>query len=138
MRCPHAHASVVSIDDRQAKALKGVRAIVTYRDVAASMRGERTFLSGRVRFVGETIAVVAADTQDIAQQALDLIRVTWDVHESFPHMEENLKRDNRLIHAKGSVCGFGGPQPADVPTWEARVGDLEAGFARPIGSSRGA
>jgi CO/xanthine dehydrogenase Mo-binding subunit/aerobic-type carbon monoxide dehydrogenase small subunit (CoxS/CutS family) len=129
VRCPHAHASVVSIDDRAAKALPGVRAIVTYRDVADSMRGERTYLSGRARFVGEAVAVVAADTQDIAQQALDLIRVQWDVRESFPDMEENLKRDNRQIHAKGSVCGFGGPQPADVPTWEARVGDLEAGFA---------
>ena len=129
VRCPHAHASVASLDDRRARALPGVRAIATYRDVTASMRIERTFLSGRARFVGETIAVVAADTQDIAQQALDLIRVTWDVHENFPDIEENLKRDNRQIHAKGSVCGFAGPQPADVPTWEARVGDLEAGFA---------
>ena len=129
VRCPHAHASVVSLDDRGARALPGVRAIATYRDVAASMRIERTFLSGRARFVGETVAVVAADTQDIAQRALDLIRVNWDVHESFPDIEENLKRDNRQIHAKGSVCGFGGPQPADVPTWEARVGDLDAGFA---------
>ena len=129
VRCPHAHASVVSIDDRAARARPGVRAIVTYRDVADSMRGERTFLSGRARFVGETVAVVAADTQDIAQQALDLIRVGWDVHESFPDMEENLRRDNRQIHADGSVCGFGGPQPADVPTWETRVGNLEEGFA---------
>jgi len=129
VRCPHAHASVVSIDDRRARALPGFRAIVTHRDVAAAMRADRTFLSGHVRFVGETIAVVAADTQDIAQQALDLIHVEWDVHERFPDMRENLKRDNRQIHAKGSVCGFGGPQPAEVPTWEARVGDLAAGFA---------
>ncbi len=129
VRCPHAHASVVSIDDRRARALPGVRAIVTYRDVAASMRMERTFLSGRARFVGETVAVVAADTQDIAQQALDLIHVQWDVYESFPDMEENLRRDNRQIHANGSVCGFAGPQPADVPTWETRVGNLEEGFA---------
>ena len=83
VRCPHAHASVVSIDDRRARALPGVRAIATYQDAAAAMRVERTFLSRHARFVGETIAVVAADTQDIAQQALDLIRVQWDVHETF-------------------------------------------------------
>src|SRR4029453_7006919 len=106
-------------------ALPGVGAIVTYRGVADAMRVERTYLSGTARFVGETIAVVAADTQDIAQQALELIDVRWDVGEGFPDMEENLKRDNREIHVKGSVCGFGGPQPADVPTWEARVGNLE-------------
>jgi len=128
VRCPHAHASVVGIDDRRAKALPGVRAIVTYQDVTAAMRVERTFLSGHARFVGETVAVVAADTQDIAQQALGLIHVEWKVLERFPDMEANLKRDNRQIHAKGSVCGFAGPQPADVPTWEARVGNLEAGF----------
>ena len=92
-------------------------------------RIQRTFLSGRARFVGETVAVVAADTQDIAQQALDLIDVRWDVLEIFPDVEENLRRDNRQIHAGGSVSGFGGPQPADVPTWEARVGNLDAGFA---------
>jgi CO/xanthine dehydrogenase Mo-binding subunit/aerobic-type carbon monoxide dehydrogenase small subunit (CoxS/CutS family) len=129
VRCPHAHASIVSIDDRAAKALPGVRAVVTYRDVTDAMRIERTYLSGQARFVGETIAVVAADTQDIAQQALDLIRVKWKVLERYPDAEENLKTDNRHIHAKGSVCGFAGPQPADVPTWEARVGNLEAGFA---------
>ena len=43
-------------------------------------------MSGRARFVGETVAVVAADTQDIAQQALELIRVRWDVHTSYPDM----------------------------------------------------
>jgi len=128
-RCPHAHASIVSIDDRAAKALPGVRAVVTYQDVTDAMRIERTYLSGQARFVGETIAVVAADTQDIAQHALDLIQVKWKVLERFPDAEENLRTDNRKIHAKGSVCGFAGPQPADVPTWEARVGNLEAGFA---------
>ena len=129
MRCPHAHAKVVSIDDSKARALPGVRAIVTYRDVTDAMREHRTYLSGHARFVGEAVAVVAADTQEIAQQALDLIDIRWEVLEIFPDAEENLRRDNRQIHAGGSVCGFGGPQPANVPTWEARVGNLEAGFA---------
>ena len=129
VRCPHAHASVVRIDDRRARALPGVRGIVTARDVEAAKRADRTFISGRCRFVGETVAVVAADTQDIAQQALELIDVQWDVRPIYPDVEENLRRDNREVHAAGSVCGFGGPQPADVPTWEARVGKLDAGFA---------
>jgi CO/xanthine dehydrogenase Mo-binding subunit/aerobic-type carbon monoxide dehydrogenase small subunit (CoxS/CutS family) len=129
LRSPHAHATVVRFDDRRARALPGVRAIMTWREVADAMRAERTFMSGRARFVGEAVAVVAADTQDIAQQALDLIQVQWDVHKTFPDIEQNLQRDNREIHAEGSVCGFGGPQPADVPTWEARVGNLEEGFA---------
>jgi CO/xanthine dehydrogenase Mo-binding subunit/aerobic-type carbon monoxide dehydrogenase small subunit (CoxS/CutS family) len=129
VRCPHAHATVVSIDDRKARTLPGVRAIVTYRDVTDAKRGDRAYLSGEVRFVGEAVAVVAADTQDIAQQALDLIDVRWNVLKIYPDSEENLKTDNRQIHAAGSVCGFAGPQPADVPTWEARVGDLAAGFA---------
>ncbi|HTG83273.1 MAG TPA: molybdopterin-dependent oxidoreductase, partial [Gemmatimonadales bacterium] len=129
VRSPHAHATVVRIDDRKARALPGVRAIMTYREVADSLRADRVYMSGRARFVGETVAVVAADTQEIAQQALDLIHVEWDVHQIFPDIEENLRRDNREVHAEGSVCGFAGPQPADVPTWEARVGNLEEGFA---------
>lgn len=128
LRCPHAHAQVISIDDSKARALEGVRAIVTYRDVEDAVRDNRTFLAGRARFVGEAVAIVAADTQDIAQQALELIDVRWQVLEAYPDPEENLRTDNRHIHADGSVCGFGGPQPADVPTWEARVGDLQAGF----------
>jgi CO/xanthine dehydrogenase Mo-binding subunit/aerobic-type carbon monoxide dehydrogenase small subunit (CoxS/CutS family) len=129
VRCPHAHASVISIDDRKARALPGVRAVVTYKDVEQAKRVERTFMSGHARTVGEAVAAIAADTQDIAQQALELIDIRWDVHETFPDIEENLERDNRQIHADGSVCGFGRPQPADVPTWEARVGNLEEGFA---------
>jgi CO/xanthine dehydrogenase Mo-binding subunit/aerobic-type carbon monoxide dehydrogenase small subunit (CoxS/CutS family) len=130
VRCPHAHATVVRIDDRRARALPGFRGIVTWRDVEGAKRADRTFISGRCRFVGETVAVVAADTQEIAQQALDLIDVRWDLRPIYPDMEENLRGDNREVHAGGSVCGFGGPQPADVPTWEARVGSLDAGFAQ--------
>jgi len=129
LRCPHAHAQVISFDDSKARALPGVRAIVSFKDVVESERRQRTYLSGHARFVGEAVAVVAADTQDIAQQALELIDVRWKVLETFGDAETNLRTDNRQIHATGSVCGFGGSQPADVPTWEARVGDLNAGFA---------
>jgi xanthine dehydrogenase molybdenum-binding subunit len=129
VRCPHAHAKVVRFDDSKARALAGVRGIVTYREVTEALRDERTYLSGDCRFVGEAIAVVAADTQDIAQQAVELIEVDWEVLEIYPDPEVNLKTDNRHIHAGGSVCGFAEPQPSDVPTWEARHGDLEAGFA---------
>jgi putative selenate reductase molybdopterin-binding subunit len=129
VRCPHAHARVVRFDDSKARDLTGVRAIVSYRDVEDAARGERTYLSGSCRFVGEAVAVVAADTQDIAQQAIELIDVDYEVLEIYPDSEENLRTDNRHIHAGGSVCGFGEPQPADVPTWEARVGNLEEGLA---------
>lgn len=129
VRCPHAHANVVRIDDSKARALAGVRGIVTYREVTDALRDERVYLSGNCRFVGEAVAVVAADTQDIAQQAVELIDVDWEVLEIYPDPEENLRTDNRHIHAAGSVCGFAEPQPADVPTWEARAGNLEEGFA---------
>src|SRR6516225_1910948 len=103
VRCPHAHATLVRIDDRRARALPGVRGIVTAREVEAAKRAERTFISERCRFVGETVAVVAAENQDIAQQALELIEVGWDAHPIYPDMEENLRRDNREVHAGGSV-----------------------------------
>jgi putative selenate reductase molybdopterin-binding subunit len=140
VRSPHALADVEEIDDSAARAVPGYRGMVTYRDVPgyrdgaiaderSPARGDRLFMNGRAHYVGDAVAAVAADDEYAAQRALDLIRVVYDVHEALPDAERNLAEDTRAIH-DGAVAGFGGPQPARMPTIEYKRGDVQQGFAQ--------
>ena len=85
LQSPHAHARIRGYDLSAARALPGVRAIVTGDDLNASHRmgafikDEPAFAKGKVRYVGEIVAAVAADTEAIARAATRLIRVDYDV-----------------------------------------------------------
>ena len=139
VRSPHALADVLEVDDTAARSLPGYRGMVTFRDVRgyqgideaserAPARSDRLFMNDRARYVGDAVAAVAADDEYIAQRALDLIRVVYDVKEAFPDAERNLADDIRAIH-DGTVAGFAGPQPANMPTVEYKRGNVEQGFA---------
>ena len=83
LRSPYPHARIVSIDTSAARALPGVKAVVTGADSPAVLWGvhhkERpTLAKGVVRFAGEEVAAVAATTEEIARDALDLIRVEYE------------------------------------------------------------
>lgn len=81
LRSPHAHAEIVNIDTSAAESLPGVVAAVTYKDVPAKpYPGYNLYvLDNVVRYVGEEVAAVAAETEEIAQQALQLIKVKYNV-----------------------------------------------------------
>ena len=141
VRSPHALADVEEIDDSAARTLPGYRGMVTFRDVPgyrdetsanerSPVRSDRLFMNRRARYVGDAVAAVAADDEYTAQRALDLIRVVYDVHDAHPDAEQNLARDIRSIHDEGVVAGFGGPQPARMPTVEYKRGNIEQGFAQ--------
>lgn len=88
---PHAHARIRSIDVSKAKALSGVEAVLTYKDVprVPYASGGQSYpnphpwdqvsLDSKVRHVGDRVALVAAETPDIARQALSLIEVDYEV-----------------------------------------------------------
>ncbi|HMH53550.1 MAG TPA: xanthine dehydrogenase family protein molybdopterin-binding subunit [Candidatus Acidoferrum sp.] len=92
LRSPHAHARIVEIDVREARALAGVEAIVTGQELAATTRPIRAELSGdnyketgwpalalgKIRFVGEPVVAVVAGDRYRAEDALDAIRVTYE------------------------------------------------------------
>src|SRR3954463_1028051 len=73
LQSPHAHARILGYDLSAAQVLKGVRAIVTGDDVTEEMRlgafikDEHALAKGKVRYAGEIVAAVAADTEDIAR-----------------------------------------------------------------------
>ncbi|MBI2088812.1 MAG: hypothetical protein HYT78_08745, partial [Deltaproteobacteria bacterium] len=80
LRSQYAHAKIVSIDTREAKALPGVHAVVTAAD-APDVRYGRTYFDryilarNRVRYMGDPVAAVAAETPAIVKQALKKIKV---------------------------------------------------------------
>ncbi len=91
LHSPHAHANILNIDASRALALPGVRAVLTWRDVprvphttAGQAYPELSpydmyLLDNRVRYVGDWVAFVAAETADLAEEALGLIDVTYEV-----------------------------------------------------------
>ena len=84
LRSPHAHAKIVSIDTSAAKALPGVRAVLTAKDIPhlkkkAPTRAHAVLAIDRVVFMGQPVAAVAADEPAIAEEALDLIKVEYQV-----------------------------------------------------------
>lgn len=88
MRSPHAHARIVSIDASKAKDLPGVLLVMTGREAAAVTGPTASFASppvtqyviatDRVRYVGEPVAAVVAESRYIAEDAIDLIEVEYE------------------------------------------------------------
>src|ERR1051325_5796088 len=83
LRSPLPHARIVKIDTSRAQALPGVHAVLTGQDLAGVFVGTRlkdqpVLVSDRVRFVGDGIAAVAADTEEIAEEALSVIDVEYE------------------------------------------------------------
>jgi CO/xanthine dehydrogenase Mo-binding subunit len=84
LRSPHAHARIKRIDTSRAKALPGVRAVITAADIPqlkkkAPTRAHAVLAIDRVVFVSQPVAAVAADELAIAEEALDLIEVEYEV-----------------------------------------------------------
>ncbi|MDP2644277.1 MAG: xanthine dehydrogenase family protein molybdopterin-binding subunit [Desulfobacterales bacterium] len=94
LRCPHPHALIKRIETRQAEALSGVEAVLTYKNVpdwTAGVPRHIRVLDQKLRFVGDAVALVAAKTTAIADKALELIRVEYELLPAVYDVEEALK-----------------------------------------------
>ena len=109
LHSPHAHALIKSIDVSKAKALKGVIGVFTGEDIAELVGPCPSFASppvtqlccavGRVRHVGEVVAAVVAEDRYIAEDALDLIDVVYELLPVNVDIEESLKATgDAVIH----------------------------------------
>lgn len=83
LRSPYAHARITAIDVTRAKQVAGVHAVLTGADLAGRRYGRAVvdipiLAQDRVRFIGEPVAAVAAETRDAGEQALDLIAVEYE------------------------------------------------------------
>jgi len=95
IRSPYPHAKIINIDVSKAKKLTGVRAIVTGKDAPEEKVGvirDRNVLAWEVvRFVGEAVAAVAADTIELAEKAAELVEVEYEVLPAVFEPEEAMK-----------------------------------------------
>ncbi len=103
LRSPYPHARIVRIDTSAALALPGVEAVLTGLDGPRTLWGghhkERRILAdGKVRFAGEEVAAVAAVTEEIARDALDLIQVEYEELPALLTPEEALDNEAPGVH----------------------------------------
>ncbi len=100
---PYAHARILSIDTTQAAKLPGVKAIVTGADmkfprVGGVLKDETMLASGKVRYVGEPVAAVAARDYATAQLAAQLIEVEYEPLPAVLTIDDAAKPDATLLH----------------------------------------
>jgi len=139
---PHAHARILSIDTSEAEALKGVRAIIHHGNVprvAHTTAGQGfpepspydTFMFDRkVRYVGDRVAAVAADTRAIALEAVRRIRVEYEILSTVLNAEAALEPGAPIIHDEEDISSFLPFDPKkNLAAWcEAASGDVERGL----------
>jgi xanthine dehydrogenase molybdenum-binding subunit len=121
LRSPHPHARIVSIDTSSAERSRGVHAVLTYHDVPqARIDADLLVLDPVLRFVGDEVAAVAAESAALAEDALDAIRVEYEVLPAVFDAEEALRAGAPPVHPGGNLVGG---HPLQVGR-----GDVEAGF----------
>jgi CO/xanthine dehydrogenase Mo-binding subunit len=105
LRSPHPHARIRNIDTTKAKELIGVRAVITANDTPKIKfsfnhhQSDNLALSDEyVRFIGDEVAAVAADTPELAEKALSLIEVDYEVLPAVFTTEDAVKEGSVLVH----------------------------------------
>jgi len=147
LRSPYAHARVISVDAGRARALPGVRAVLTGADLAARddiypwygpiFRDQAVLAIDKVRFVGDPVAAVAADDADIAQAALELIDVEYEELAAVFDAQAALAAGAPIVHDEPRRLGQTFADiivSAEADTnicnhFKLRKGDIERGFA---------
>jgi len=138
LRSPVPHARIASIDVTHAAALPGVKCVLTGRDIPEGNWGRRIFdmpvlAVDRVRFVGERIAVVAAEDPEIAEEACRLIEVVYEELPAVYDELEAIKEDAPLVHAEVlPYKGYVEPPPPIRNVYSlssTSVGDTAEAFA---------
>jgi putative selenate reductase molybdopterin-binding subunit len=143
LHSPVAHARIRRIDARAARALPGVAAVLTWQDiprVVYSTAGQSDPIPGpldafsldtKVRFVGDRVAFVAAETDEIAEQAVRLIEVEYEPLPAVLDSRQSMAADAPRLHDEPEYVNFAGSDPRRNLAAEIRIdiGDVEKGFA---------
>ncbi len=154
LRSPHAHARIKSIDTSKAEALPGIKAVVTHKDFVQISARAADVAEGEIRnigfmsrncmahekalYKGHAIAAVAATSQHVAEEALALINVEYEVLTPVLRAKDAMKDDAPLLHdglvTVAEAMGAGGTSDDGTggsnvcKHFEHRLGDIEKGF----------
>ena len=153
-RSPVAHARLISIDTSKAEALEGVRGVITNADfpqpddsqveigegatTSARWMLDNVLAGEKVLYTGHAVAAVAATDPHIAEDALDLIEVEYEVLEPVMDVREAMDENAPVLHeflrteqiASAFMPGdMVGTRPTNVAKYlEFKAGDADAGF----------
>ena len=110
LRSEYPHAKILSINTEKAKQIPGVHAVITHEDIPA-MNGfglvtpdQPVFCVDRVRYIGDAIAAVAAESLESAEEALRCIEVKYEPLEVLDSPEKALHPDAIKLHPQGNIC----------------------------------
>jgi len=143
LHSPLAHARIKRIDASRARQLPGVAAVLTWQDVPRvvySTAGQShpipgpldTFsLDRKVRFVGDRVAFVAAETEEIANQALELIEVEYEALPELFDPARAMQPEAPILHDEPEFVNFADSDPKRNLAAQIHIdiGDVEKGFA---------
>jgi CO/xanthine dehydrogenase Mo-binding subunit len=147
LRSPYAHARIVSIDTSKAAALPGVKAIITAKDLpaaedkiqdlgegAANLKelSDNILASTKALYRGHAVAAVAATNVHIAEQAIELIEVEYEVLPPVIDVRDAMREDAPLLNPNLRTKSLAGvaEKPSNVASHlQFNKGDVEAGFA---------
>jgi CO/xanthine dehydrogenase Mo-binding subunit len=134
VRSPHHHAGVVSIDTSKAEAMKGVHAVITHADVPKNVYGhlealgvpadEPLLAEGDVRWKGQVVAAVAAESEDIATAAAEAVEVVYEERPAVFDIRTAADKDSPTFHQWGALYPHFGPHNHR----RVRKGDVEQAF----------
>jgi len=139
LRSPHPHARIRGIEVSRAMQVPGVRAIITGEDVKGRLIGKQirdmpVLCWDKVRFVGDRVAAVAAETMDAAEEALPLIDVDYELLPAVFDPLEAMASGAPRLH--DDIAGYDGAPPKILATdlhngltrLQWKKGDVESGF----------
>jgi len=142
LRSPHAHAIIKSIDVSKALALPGVEAVITGKDMPGAnkpdasrgtqMASDNLLARTKVLYKGHPVVAVAAANQHVAEAALDLIKVEYEVLPAVMTVQQAMAKDAPLLHENLTTTELGErtDKKSNVATHvQFNQGDIEKGFA---------
>lgn len=112
LRSVHSHARILKIDTSEALKVPGVKTIVTGQDIPpgagfGTLRKDQTALAiNKVGFIGHEVAAVAAVSREVAEEAIDRIKVEYETLPAYLTPEDAMADDAHLIHddAPNNIC----------------------------------
>ena len=137
---PHAHAIIEDIDTSEAEKIPRVKLILTYKNTPQVLHTtagqgwpepspyDTCMFNKKVRYVGDRVAAVAAETEEIAYEALKHIKVNYKKLPAVFDPEEAMKEGAPVIHDEEGISGVYNPKRNIVSHIEVKAGDIEKGF----------
>ena len=141
MTSPYAHARIRKFDKSEAEKVPGVHCILCYLDVERKVyaSGGQTFpqpppwdqvcLDDKVRFVGDRVAVVAAETVEQCREAISKIKIEWEILPSVFDVEDAMKEGAPVIHDEPDAIHIHDAEHNKAYEINAEFGDLDKEFA---------